>query len=546
MGVYRPPGVYANEELRTIIPSPIPNADVIAIVSEVPPTAPNAERLVLKDTLSGNTSTPGSYQLSKLGILGASISVFSRDEFTQYVAGADFTVTSSGAVDYTSRKSITRNHNVITGEAFTLSDAVTTYKPANNRGVYDYVVRTAATATVPAKTYVEFVDYVYDRYAGLLRRLPGGTLPKDGTSILLDYKFGIANGEEVYVTYQYADAEYYGHKLLNDAAEVHAHYGHSWNRNGTPNPMSLAVTTAFSNGGPQTQVLSIPVNPHAIDPARTVATLAEWQLAFDSIAEDEVSMVVETSGLVETQGYLISHVLGASNFNQERVGIIGRDGTKDASDRNALRNYARAINNQRIVLVSPSRWETADTTNGGVKVVGGQYAAAAIAGSLTLNRVHETLTRRPINGIRTAAPEAEPLLTSDTAAGLFVIENKSGFMRVRHAITTMFADINQRELNVVRAKDFMIKSLRDALDRSVIGRTMEPDVDFLVQGAATNVLDRLKNAYIIADYESPQVFQDFNDPTRLRLRFSYRPNYAVNEISIEFSVNSFGSRVESS
>lgn len=540
MGAYRPPGVYAQEEVRSIIPSPIPNTDVIAIVSEVPAAAPFTERLVVKDT---STGTPAPLALKRKGVVGTSIRVFSRDEFTEYINGTDFDITSSGTIDYNSTKSITRRHNSVIGETFTLSDATKSYTPLNSRGVYNLVVRTAATTTSPAITYVEFRDYVYDRYSRKIRPLPGGILPTNGTNILIDYNYGIANNEEIVVKYNYADVEYYGHKLFQDAVEVYAHYGFPWNPNGTPNPMSLAVSIAFSNGGPQTQVLAVPVNPHAIDPAKTIATLAEWQLAFDSIAEDEVAIVTETSGLVATQGYLISHVLGASAYNQERIGVIGRDNTKDASGRTELRNYAKAINNQRIVLASPSRWETIDTTNGGTKVVGGQYAAAAIAGGLTLNRVQDTLTRRPINGVRTAAPEAEPLLTGDTASGLFVIENKSGFMRVRHAVTTMFTDVNQRELNVVRAKDFLIKSLREALDRSVIGRLMEPDVDFLVQGAATNVLDRMKNAYIIADYEAPSVFQDFNDPTRLRLRFNYLPNYPVNEISIEFGISSLGTSI---
>lgn len=536
MGSYKPPGVYAQEEVRSIIPSPIPNTDVIAIVSEVPAAAPFVERLEMRD----NNGVPAVFNLQKKGVKSGSIRIFSRDEFTEYLNGTDFTVQTTNAVDYLSNKSITRSHNTVVGETFTFSSNVNSYTPVNPRGVYDYVVRTAATGTVPAKTYVEFKDYVYDKYSRKLRALTGGTLPLDGTKILLDYKYGIADGEDVIVRYRFADVDYYGHRLLQDATELYTFYGFPWNPDGTSNPMSLAASIAFSNGGPNTQILAVPVNPHVITPEKAEVNLAEWQLAFDSIAEDEVALVTETSGILDVQGYLISHVLGASAYNQERIGVIGRDGTKDGSTRRDLRNYARAINNQRIVLVSPSKWETQDVINDGLKTVGGQYAAAAVAGSLTLNRVQDTLTRRAINAVRTPAPEADPLLTGDTAAGLFVIENKGGFMRVRHATTTMFSDINQRELNVVRAKDFMIKSMREALDRSIIGRLMEPNVDFLAQGAATNVLDRMRLAYVIADHSDPVCFQDQNDPTRLRLRFTYLPNYPVNEISIEFGISPLG------
>lgn len=542
MGVYRPPGVYAQEEVRNIIPSPIPSADIIAIVSEVPSATPNVERVVLNDLTA--------VDLNKKGALGASVKIFSRDEFTQYVAGVDFTVTSDSATDYGSTKSVARINNTVDDEALTFTNTIKSRTLANPRGVHNLVVRTV----VPARTYVEYVDYVYDRYSQVLRVLPGSAIPQDGTNVLVDYNFGIASGEEVLVRYNYADADYYGHKLLNDPTEAYAAYGLPFTAQvkdvsgkvtsgGDPNPMSLAASIAFANGGPQTQILCVPVNPHAIDPAKTNPTLAEWQIAFDSIAEDGVSLVLETSGLVETQGYLISHTLGASAYRQERVAIMGRDFTKDGSGRAELRAYAEAINNQRIVLVSPSRWETQDTVNGGVRVVGGQYAAAAIAGKLTLRRVQDTLTRQGIIAVRTSAPEAEPNLTRDTASGLLVIENKGGFMRVRHAVTTMFSDVNQRELNVVRAKDFLIKSMRESLDRSVIGLLMEPDVDFLVQAAATNVLDRMRSSYVIADYTTPQVFQDYNEPTRLRLRFTYIPNYPVNEISIEFGISPLGANV---
>ena len=533
MGIYRPPGVYAQEEVRTIIPSPIPNNDVVAIVSEVPPATPFAQRLALE----GLTAV----QLEKKGVVTGSIRIFNRDETTEYIAGTDFTVTSTGAVDYSSNKSIARMNNTVTDEAFTLDSGTQTYEPINGRGVHNYSVKTVIAGVT--KIYQEFIDYVYDRYANKIRRLSSGTLPVDGTEILLSYKYGIADGEEVLVTYNYSDVDYYSHHLLNDVSEVYGIFGQSWNVDGTPNPMALMAQTVFINGGPQTQVLCVPVNPHAIDVTKTDATLAEWQLAFDSIAEDEVSMILETSGEVSTHGYLISHVLGASAYNQERIGLIGRDGAAVQISRDDLRNYAKAINNQRIVVASPSKWLTENQRTGQLAFVGGQYAAAALAGKMTMMRVQDTLTRKPIFSVRTSAPEAEPLLTKDTASGLCVIENKSGFMRVRHGVTTMFADINQREISVVRAKDFLIKSLRDVLDSTVIGMLMEPDVDFLVQGAATNVLDRMKNAYVIADYNAPQCYQDRNDPTRLILRFTYLPNYPVNEILIQFGITQFGSRV---
>lgn len=542
MAVYRPPGVYAFEEIRSIAPSPIPNADVIAIVSEVPSAAPHAERIVL----SGISQV----QLEKEGVVGNSIEVYSRDEFTHYIAGTDYTIISSGTNDYNSFKSIVRANNRAVDEIATFSTAARSYQLINGRGVHDIVVETSDG--IATTTYQPYVDYTYDPYANKLIVLPNGSIPTDGSQVLITYSYGIEDEEEVLVRYNYANAEYYGHHLLNDESEIYARFGFPFKDDGSPNPMSLAAWLAFTNGGPQTQVLAVPVNPHAIIPDRTQPTQVEWQEAFDSIVEDSVSLVVETSGTLAYHGLAYSHVLGASQYNQERIAILGRDGfndpglkelTNNAAQKQALRDQSRAFNFKRSVLVSPSKWETVDTVNGSITNLGGQYAAAALAGRLTVYNRQDTMTRKAIVNIRSRAIESQPTMNEDAFAGLCVIENKGGFMRVRHSITTAFSNINHRELNVIRAQDFVIQSLRDSLDRTVIGMLMEPDVDFMVQGAATNILDRMKNSYVIADYQAPQVFQDINDPTRLRLRFEYLPNYPVNEISIEFSISPLGTSV---
>ncbi len=309
------------------------------------------------------------------------------------------------------------------------------------------------------------------------------------------------------------------------------------------NPMSLAASMVFSNGGPGTQVMCVPVNPHAIEVGKENTTLAEWEVAFDSITQDEVTLIIESSGEIPQHGLLITSVLGASTYQQARIGLIGRDGTKDGSTRTDLRAYARAINNQRVVLTSPSKLLAQDTVLGRAREVGGQYGAAALAGRLTLFNRQDTMTRKSVIGVRTDSPEPEHLLTQDSASGLCVVENKAGFMKIRHSMTTMASDVNQRELSIIRAKDFLIKSMRVALDGSVIGMLMTPDVDFLIQGAATNVLDRMVNSYVITGYQSPQVTQDNTDPTRMRLRFQYTPNYPVNEIVIEFGISPIGTSI---
>lgn len=142
--------------------------------------------------------------LAKKGIIPSSVRVFSRDESTKYLFDEDFEVASSGAIEYTSNKLISRNTNSVVDESFTLDSGLSTYKPDFPRGVHNLVVRT----TSPEKTYTQYEDYVYDRYSNVLRALPGGTLPRNGSTILIDYDYGIADGEQVIVRCNYADEEY--------------------------------------------------------------------------------------------------------------------------------------------------------------------------------------------------------------------------------------------------------------------------------------------------------------------------------------------------
>lgn len=534
MAVYRGPGVFAEEIVRSISPSPLPTENAVALISEVPDNTPFRE---LK-RMTGTTPV----RLAKSGIVPSSLLLQSRDEFTTYLLNTDYTVTSTGLDEYDSFRNIVRIANHVNAETFTLDSGTRTYKPANGRGVHNITI----TTTSPSKTYQEYIDWTYDRYTNTLIALDTGTIPRDGTTITLAYDYGIANNEDILVSYRYADDEYYSHKLLNDFSEVTALYGHPWNANGTPKPVCLAAQMIFANGGPDTQVLICPVNPHASDPDnvdKTQVNFADWQLAIEKVNEDEVSMITETSGLADVQGFIIQNVMRAPYYHQTRMAFLGRDYTKDLSGRTQLRAYAEAINNQRVVIVAPTRWEAYDDVNGTAREIGGQYAAAAICGLLSRIRFQDTITRRSFTGLRSKeGPQEKIVMAQDTAAGLTVIENKSGFNRIFHGVTTAFGDVNTREISVVRAKDFMIKSLQEVLDRTVIGMLMEPNVDFLVQTTMEAVLDRMVESYVIARYTQPQVWQNPNEPTQLRTRFGYIPNYPINEIIIEFSINPLGTR----
>lgn len=533
MAIYRSPGVYVREDLSNIFPSAISEGNVIALVSEVPKNTPHREVVELVGTTG--------VELEKKGIVKDSIAVKSRNGVVEYVVTEDFTVTSSDLVDYLAFQTIARVVNSVVGETFTLDSGTDRYSLINGRGAHNIRVY-KDNGLDPDTEYEEGKDWTYDFYTNELIALSSGTLPRDGTSLSVDYSHGIEDGEQVRVEYRYADEEYFDHFMVDAYADVERKFGRAWNDDGTPNPMSLAASIIFANGGTGTMLMCVPVNPYFNDEANGTLDLTDYQRAFDSIVEDEVGIVVETSANTDVQSSLIQNTIAAAqDFDLPRIAVLGRDFAEDGVNRDQLRTYAESINHERISVVSPPQWEMINQIGAGYQDVGGQYAAAAYAGILSSIQVQETATRRLIAGLRPKEREKEGLVRSDTTSGLTVIEKRSGTSRIHHAVTTAFNNVSTREINVVRAKDFIIRSLKDTLDPVIIGKLWEPNLDIIAATAASRVLQSMKEDYVLADFSTPEVEPDPTDPTRMLMRFSYYPNYAVNEVLITFSLSDFGS-----
>ena len=533
MSFYRPPGVYAREEIGSISPTSIPAGGMIALVSEVPKSTPKREFLTLEGT------TP--VELEKTGAVSGSFDVRSSNGLIRYVEEEDYTISATDEVDYLATKSIARTVNSVQGETFTLDSGAFKYKLANGRGAHNIRVYSVDDVTSEETEYTHLEDYVYDSRQHELVAQQNGVLPRDGTTLMVDYNHGIEDGEDVRVEYRYADEDYFSQVVTDNYDDIERKFGTPWNEDGTENPMSLAASIIFTNGGPQTMVMCVPVNPFTRDEENGVVNLVDYQRAIDSIVDDEVGLVVETTGNLNIQSSVIQNTIAAAtDFEQPRMAILGRDNRLDGADRDALREYGEGINHERIVLVSPVEYYTLNDVYGENVKIGGQYAAAALAGLLSSMRVQDTATRDPISGISVVGKQQKGLMNSDAGSGLCVLENKGGVVQVRHAITTARGNVNAQEINVVRAKDFIIKSLKETLDPTVIGRLLEPNLDMVAQATASKVLDNMLNNDVLIDYSVPEVQVDPTNPTRLLMNFTYIPNYGVNEILITFSISDFG------
>lgn len=545
---YRPPGAYERKIYDRILPSPINNNDLIALVGEIPKNRPFAEPSV---TLTGTEQRP----LLKEGIDSSTIEVLNAEGVVRY-APEDYEViqTSAGGPSgddpLEDSFAIRRTENSAV-ETFSFESGVTVYRPQNGRGAHNLRLSTVT----PPQEYVELVDWVYDPFTNRLSALPDGSLPRQGEEITLSYDYGIEDGETVQVRYRYADAEYYTPFVASTLSDVLSRFGEAWDEEDRPNPLSLAAEAVFTNASSLVQVQCVPVNPHATG-AKDIASLADWQMAIDSVNQKDVGTIIETSGLYDVQSNLVSHIRRSYNDNQSYRTLLGRDGTKevlevereiDEVSRTSLRAYASALNYERALVVSTPRCDGVSIMNssrsGERRRVGNQYHAAALAGIAASINPEAPLTRQIISGVRATGTTADRFLTADTTFGLCVVDTIGGLQKVRHGVTTAFNDILTREWSIGRAQDLLLNSLKQTMDSNIVGRVMTDDIDFLVASVARDVLERFVVSGVIFNYSTPEVGAEPGDPTGLRVRFSYIPRFPINTITLEFSLSdSEGSR----
>lgn len=369
---------------------------------------------------------------------------------------------------------------------------------------------------------------------------------------------GSANDKlAVRVTYNATPADYWLPTRCFTQYDVESKYGPAWDSSGNIlNPISFAASMAFANGANSVvlQALFAAGTPNT----NPTGSLTDWENTFANLYNiEDINVVVPVISAgdlaispsdalslqieVALQNF-ISYM--ANNQNQLVMGICGEDATSGVlASPTTLQAHAQSIgaNNyaENMILVSPGSFQITNPVTGLPFNIGGQYAAAAVAGMLARYTVQTPLTRKQVNaitGVNVARTEVQK--DQDAGAGCLVIDAKRGRIQVRDAITTSQVSISSRTLNVVRAKHFMMENIRTALEDQVVGQiVLDDQANFRVQLIITAELDLLVSDGTIVSYDAIQCAPDPNDPTALTVRFSYLPAYPLNRVSISFSID---------
>lgn len=424
-----------------------------------------------------------------------------------------------------------------------------------------------------------------------------GEGPPDGTNgtITRVNSGAIASGTLIAVTYTYLPVDYWQPVRMYDIGSVESRFGTAWATavssttgqtyyTGINSQLSMAASLAFANGAQSVicQPLfqrATPGNPAtAQQPPANEAAVASSSTWSDTlyvlrpisslnvivpIIGQDGSSVTDTAmlaifGAVQSHQYYM-----ATTAQQYIVSIFGEDGTIEGVGNNTSglmytmrTNHAPAlqanfggntagqepsISSQSVLMNNTVYQIPTPGGNGTVLNVGGQYAAAALAGALSARSTSSSMTRKPILGFQSVTdPRAPADKNSDAAAGMLVTEQVSGnLIRVRQAMTLNIVDGPSRsELSVVRSKFLMIESILDTLDNQIIGNIIaDANSPIVVRSAISSVLSLLQDSGTILGYTQVQTALSSLNPATITASFSYQPAFPVNYVQVTFNLD---------
>jgi len=595
----RPPGVTITETTQAGINPIIATPDLLCLVGPASGSVTVTEAV----TLSGTTASPLKGVVTGDTMVATSVS-FVADYDSNSAQSSNAAYTSNGGYppgsytfDYANRTiarvssvtSIPLADTTLSADATTMTATATVLTPfptTNGTVIVDNEQIKYANASInsPTNTTITFTG---------LTRGANGTIADVHTAGANKVKYGLVIPEDrqVYVTYTYTPADYFKPYYVsgNDFSNIETRFGKAIADDGITvnSPLTLAAKIAIENGAQDLVLQPLFYNTEDITgdmPARSQPTNAQtisisntWNKTFRALQNEEnIGIIVPVIGQSAAYSYGIapSSVLNDtvqlnifqslqghiafmdSNYDQLIIGVIGEDSTNPPSgstyaSRSTVRSHLTSLQaytsnntsfNERMVFIAQTKFERPSTASATTSVIlGGQYAAAAVAGKVVSYEPQISLTRKTLAGFKKIVDTStKPQKTQDSGAGLFVIEqNKNdNSIFVRHALTTDKTSVAKAELNTIRAKHYMIRSLRQTIDTQVIGNTIADDsAPLTIATTIASTLRTLQDDGVIVQFDSVQGQFDSIDPTQIGIRFNYRPAFAVNYVNIKFAVD---------
>jgi hypothetical protein len=413
------------------------------------------------------------------------------------------------------------------------------------------------TITGTSTVLVEGTDYTFTVTAD-----PSGNTALATTSVSrVAESETVTDGTQVTATYNYADGTYYQPTLFTSLQSVISAYGQPLvtaapttpNTSQVANPLSFGAQVAFSSGASQVYcvatdpsdgtfdeqltaawaklatnpnvTLLVPVFPDYLDPLATPTSVP----AFAQVIASDLDAACTTAAAA---GY-------------PRIGFMGLPVDYSESVL-SVPAFATAISDERLVVAYPEIVQTYNPSTRQTFQACGCHLAASLAAILSALPVNTGLTGQAVPVFTLTPTELQNMtvaaMNTIAAAGVTIVaQNRAGALQVRQGLTTDMADLNTREISVVRQSDTLMLLLEAGLEASgLIGSPITATMVATVQGAISSILQQAVNSAVIVAWLNLSVQQEAypgGDPTIITASFSYAPAFPLNYITVTYSID---------
>jgi len=370
----------------------------------------------------------------------------------------------------------------------------------------------------------------------------------------------IADGAQVSITYNYADAGYFQPQTFTDYQSVINAYGQPFlstvpvtpNASQVANPLSMAALVAMQNGA--SSVLCLALNPGD-------GTLEQQlQAAYAKLVNNysaSIIVPVFTDDLTPISGTvaalasslatdLKTACVAATNSGYPQLGIFGLPRNYLESSE-PIPTFTSSLNSPRVVVTYPEIVYLYNSVTGQTFQASGCYMAVALGALLSTLPVDTGLTMQQLSGF-SGFPQTEVALMTPSfmnelaAAGACVVFlNYQGNLLCRQGITTDVTGINYSEISMVRQSDALYLLIQLGMqNQGLIGSPITATTVATVQGAIMGLLEQAVTEDVIVSWTNLSVVQQTypsGNPTVIACTFSYAPAVPLNYITVTMAID---------
>jgi hypothetical protein len=372
--------------------------------------------------------------------------------------------------------------------------------------------------------------------------------PDSTTTLSIVSSGTLPAGVPITVTYNYANANYFGLNQFGDFASLINVYGNPFNptTGEVQSPISLAAQIAFENGANQIYTVTLNGLGSLSDQFNSAYGLTANNFDIDLIVPvfDSGTIADDTAFSPYVSG-LVQHLQNTDVAGFPRVALVGLPETFSSSVTPDI--VSSMFVYRRVSLMWPNQFNYFNSILNNTIQLGGSYAAAAAAGLLANQPINTGLTRRQIRSISSISSSVLSSMTKTnrdywSSKGVAVIEpNRQLQLVFRHGVTTDMSSVVNRELSIVRCQDALFTLVQQSLDQAaLIGTPITATTPLSVKGIITGALETALSSDTIQGYNNVAVRQQFlptGDPTVIECIFSYRPTYPLNYITVKFTLD---------